>query len=178
MTASTLRNLLDEYDRSLAYTEDLLEGLTPDQITWRPQLESSAIGWHLGHQGAVAHFMLRNLTAAEPTIDAGIDALMDSATPERDRGDLPALDQIHEYRTHVAHRVRYRISQIDTGEIGAPNQLPLIATTMLTAIINHEYQHSKWIGEVRTDAFRLAPPPRPTSPRLSTVDDYLMVTAL
>lgn len=178
MTASVLQNLLAEYDRSLLYTDSLLADLTPDQIAWRPEAESSAIGWHLGHQGAVSHFMLRNLTAAEPSIDTDIDALMDSATPERDRGELPTLDRINEYRTRVADRVRYRIGQIDSGEIGSPNQLPLIATTMLTAIVNHEYQHSKWIGEVRSDAFGLAVPPDPVSPLLSTVDGYLMVTTL
>ncbi len=109
MTTSDLQNLLDEYDRSLLYTESLLEGLTPGQVAWRPEAESSAIGWHLGHQGAVSHFMLRNLTAAEPSIDTDIDALMDSATPEPDRGELPSLDRIHEYRNVVAERVRYRI---------------------------------------------------------------------
>ena len=95
MTASiTLRDLLDELDRSNAYTNDLQSGLTPAQIAWRPNAESSAIGWHLGHQAAVAHFMLRNLVAAEPSIDVDIDRLMDSATPERQRGDLPSLKRI------------------------------------------------------------------------------------
>lgn len=32
MTTSVLQNLVDEYDRSLLYTESLLEGLTPDQV--------------------------------------------------------------------------------------------------------------------------------------------------
>jgi len=177
MTTSVLQNLVDEYDRSLLYTDSLLEGLTPDQVAWRPEAESSAIGWHLGHQGAVSHFMLRNLTAAEPSIDTDIDALMDSATPERDRGQLPSLDRIHEYRSVVAERVRYRIRQIDAGEIGSPNHLPLIATTMLSAIINHEYQHSKWIGEVRNDTFGFALPANPVSPCLSTADGYVMITA-
>ena len=89
MPTSTLRDLLDELDRALTYTDDLQVGLTPEQIAWRPEAESSAIGWHLGHQPAVAHYMLRNLIAAEPRIDADIDALMDSATPERHRGALP-----------------------------------------------------------------------------------------
>jgi hypothetical protein len=46
----TLRDLLRELDRAHAYTEDLRDGLTPDQIAWRPGPESSGIGWHLGHQ--------------------------------------------------------------------------------------------------------------------------------
>lgn len=120
MPSPTLRDLLGEFDRALAYTTDLQVGLTPEQIAWRPEAESSGIGWHLGHQGAVAHYMLRNLTAAEPSIDADIDALMDSATPERHRGDLPSLDRIREYRSVVAERIHYRIGQITK----APSEHP------------------------------------------------------
>ena len=176
MPTPTLSELLAEYDRALAYTEDLQVGLTPEQITWRPQPESSGIGWHLGHQGAVAHFMLRNLTAAEPRIDPEVEALMDSATPERERGDLPGLDRIREYRGVVAERIHHRISQIDQGAVGAPQQLRVIAGTLLVALINHEYQHSKWIGEVRTGAFGLDAPPPPSSPRLTNIDGYVVLT--
>ena len=173
MPTSTLRDLLDELDRALTYTDDLQVGLTPEQIAWRPGSDSSAIGWHLGHQSAVAHYMLRNLIAAEPSIDADIDALMDSATPERHRGDLPSLERLRAYRSAVAERIRYRIGQIDEGAVGAPNQLRLIASTLLIAIVNHEYQHSKWIGELRTGALGLDAPPVPRSPRLSIIDDYV-----
>ena len=176
MPTPTLPDLLDEYDRALAYTQDLQDGLAPEQIAWRPHAESSGIGWHLGHQGAVAHFMLRNLTAAEPSIDADIDALMDSATPERHRGDLPSLDRIREYRRVVAERIHHRIAQIDQGAVGAPNQLRVIGATLLIAVINHEYQHSKWIGEIRTGTFGLDAPPLPSSPRLSITDDYVVLT--
>jgi hypothetical protein len=141
------------------------------RIAWRPESESSAIGWHLGHQPAVAHYMLRNLIAAEPSIDADIDALMDSATPERHRGDLPSLERIRVYRSAVAAR----IGQIDQRAVGAPNQLRLIASTLLIAIVNHEYQHSKWIGELRAGAFGFDVPPLPSSPRLSIVDDYVVL---
>jgi hypothetical protein len=175
MPTSTLRDLLGELDRALAYTDDLQVGLTPEQIAWRPESESSAIGWHLGHQPAVAHYMLRNLIAAEPSIDADIDALMDSATPERHRGDLPSLERIHVYRRAVAARIHDRIGQIDQRAVGAPNQLSLIASTLLIAIVNHEYQHSKWIGELRAGAFGLDVPPLPSSPRLSIVDDYVVL---
>jgi DinB superfamily len=175
MPTSTLRDLLGEFERALAYTDDLQVGLTPEQIAWRPDPESSAIGWHLGHQPAVAHFMLRNLLAAEPSIDADLDALMDSATPERHRGDLPSLDRIRAYRSEVASRVHDRIGQVDQGAVGAPNQLRLIASTVLIAIVNHEYQHSKWIGELRTDAFGLDLPPLPSSPRLNVIDDYVVL---
>ena len=175
MPTSTLRDLLGELDRALAYTDDLQVGLTPEQIAWRPESESSAIGWHLGHQPAVAHYMLRNLIAAEPSIDADIDALMDSATPERHRGDLPSLERIRAYRSAVAARIHDRIGQIDQHAVGAPNQLRLIASTLLIAIVNHEYQHSKWIGELRAGAFGLDVPPLPSSPRLSIIDDYVVL---
>ena len=170
-------NLLGEFDRALAYTDDLQVGLTPEQIAWRPEAQSSAIGWHLGHQPAVAHYMLRNLIAAEPSIDAEIDALMDSATPERHRADLPSLEHIHAYRRAVAARIHDRIGQIDERAVGAPNQLRLIASTLLIAIVNHEYQHSQWISELRTDAFGLDLPPLPSSPRIGVIDDYVVLKA-
>lgn len=176
MPSPTLQDLLEELDRAHAYTDDLQQGLTADQIAWRPTAESSGIAWHLGHQAAVAHFMLRNLTAAEPHIDPEIDALMDSATPELRRGDLPSLERIRDYRDVVAERIHHRIDQIDQGAVGAPNQLRTIASTMLIAIVNHEYQHSKWISELRTTAFGLAEPPVPASPRLGSIDGYVMLT--
>ena len=178
MTASTtLRDLLDELDRAHAYTNDLQSGLTPDQMVWRPNAESSAIGWHLGHQAVVAHFMLRNLVAAEPSIDVDIDRLMDSATPERQRCDLPSLERIRDLRTAVAERIHFQIGEIDRGAVGAPNQLQVIASTLLVVIVNHEYQHSKWIAEVRTDDFGLDAPPTPCSPRLTVIDGYTVLTA-
>src|SRR5206468_11147991 len=73
--------LLREYDRARAYTDELWKDLSPDEVTWRPHENSSAIGWHLGHQAHVAHFMIRNLTAAEPSPDPALDGLMDSALP-------------------------------------------------------------------------------------------------
>lgn len=178
MPMPSLRDLLLELDRAHAYTDTLQDGLSPDQIAWRPTAAFSGIGWHLGHQGAVAHYMLRNLTAAEARIDPQLEALMDSATAELDRGDLPPLDRIREYRATVADRIRYRIGQIDDGAVGAPNQLRIIATNLLVAIVNHEYQHSKWIGEVRADAFALDLPPVPTSPWLDVVDDYVVLTMI
>jgi hypothetical protein len=175
MPTPTLRDLLGELDRALAYTADLQAGLTPEQIAWRPTATSSAIGWHLGHQSAVAHYLLRNLIAAEPSIDPGIDVLMDSATPERDRGELPPLERIRAHRHAVAARIHARIEQIDEGAVGAPKQLRVIGSTLLIAIVNHEYQHSKWIGELRASAFGLGVPAPPTSARLSIIDDYVVL---
>ena len=171
----TLTDLLDEYDRSLAYTADLIDGLTDEQIVWRPDEESSGIGWHLGHQAAVAHFMVRNLTAAEPSPDPELDGLMDSATAERERGALPDVARILDYRGAIADRVRFRIGQIDAGNVGAPDQLRMIAGTLLVAVVNHEYQHSKWIGEVRNEAHGLDLPPAATSANLTVVDGYTVL---
>ena len=74
-----LVDLLDEYAAATDYSLELVEGLTAEQIAWRPNTDSSAIGWHLGHQGAVNHYMVRNLTAAEVTFDA---ALIECSTPQ------------------------------------------------------------------------------------------------
>ena len=48
---------------------------------------------------------------------------------------------------------------------------------MMIAIINHEYQHSKWIGEVRSEQLGHDLPDTPTSDALELVDGYLMLTS-
>lgn len=174
-TPHTLADLVEEYERALAYTEQLWIDLTPDEVRWRPHEQSSAIGWHLGHQAAVAHYLVRNLTAAEPLIDPALDAIMDSATQEPARGDLPDVERLASYRTTAAERVRFRVNNIATGNVGAPAQLEQIAITMMTAIVNHEYQHSKWIGEVRSDALQKVLPDMPRSERLTLLDGYVML---
>jgi hypothetical protein len=174
-TMRDLGELLREYDRALAYTDALVRDLTPDEIHWRPDEESSAIGWHLGHQAAVAHYMIRNLTAAEPSPDPELDPVMDSATPERQRGDLPTVERIVAYRASVADRVRFRISAIADGEVGAPAQLAVVGANVLTTIVNHEYQHDQWIGEVRSRDLGHSLPDRPTSPLLTEIDGYVIL---
>jgi hypothetical protein len=170
-----IADLLVEYDRARAYTDTLWDDLTPEQVRWRESDEASAIGWHLGHQAAVAHFMVRNLTAAEPSPDPALDGLMDSATPERGRGELPDPARLRAYRTGVADRLHYRIGRIADGDVGAPAQLRVIARTLLVAVINHEYQHDRWVGEVRERQLGEALPPPPESGLLTEVDGYLMV---
>lgn len=172
---STLTDLIAEYDRAIGYTRELWSDLTPAEVVWRESDEASAIGWHLGHQAAVAHFMVRNLTAAEPSPDPELDALMDSATAERDRGDLPDVGRLADYRDAVAERVRFRIGNIDSGNVGAPTQLRAIAHTLVTAVVNHEYQHSKWIGEVRSQVHNKDLPPIPESGLLIELDGYLVL---
>ena len=121
--------------------------------------------------------MVRNLTAAEPPLDAELDALMDSATAERERGNLPDVVRITDYRGAVAERVRFRIGNIESGNVGAPAQLRVIAQGLMTAVINHEYQHSKWIGEVRAETHGKDLPALPQSPLLTEIDGYLVVGA-
>lgn len=173
---SSIDDLLSTYDQALAHTDELWTDLTIDEVHWRADENSSAIGWHLGHQPAVAHFMVRNLTAAEPSIDVGLDTLMDSATPPSDRGNLPDLEQLRFYRDTVADRVRLRVGDIRDGNVEAPDQLAVVAKVLLVSLINHEFQHSKWIGEVRTEVHGHALPATPTSPMLSVIDGYSVVT--
>ena len=119
--------------------------------------------------------MVRNLTAAEPSPDPALDQLMDSANPEPARGELPHLDRLITFRTTVAERVHARMADIDQGRVGAPAQLRIISQHLLTAVINHEYQHDRWIGEVRTRDLGHALPDDPASGRLTQVDGYTMV---
>ena len=176
-TGMSIADLLAEYDRARDYTRTLYDDLTEEELVWRPSANSSAIGWHLGHQAAVTHFLVRNLMAAEPSIDPALDRLMDAATGEPDRGVLPPREQLVSYRDQVASRLHTRIGNIQSGDVGAPNQLRPVAQNLLIAVINHEYQHDQWIGEVRKDDIGKALPARPTADCLVTVDGYLMVDA-
>lgn len=173
-----VKALLREYDRARAYTDELWKDLSPDEVTWRPSEHSSAIGWHLGHQAHVAHFMIRNLTAAEPSPDPELDALMDSAQPERFRGALPTVKRLTEFRDTVAERVHARINDIAVGRVAAPAQLTVVATHLLIALINHEYQHDQWIGEVRANDLGHALPPDPDTGQVSRLDGYLVLNLL
>lgn len=181
MPSLSLTDLLDEYAVAQAYSLALVDGLTPDQVSWRPDQNSSAMGWHLGHQGAVNHYMVRNLTAAEVSFDKAFDAVFDSATPEPGRGELPPLAEIIGYREAIASSTRSIIERIGAGDVGAPAQLSSIADGLMRAVINHEYQHAKWIGEVRStmqSEMELdVALPTPASRRLVDVDGYWMVEA-
>ncbi|MGW1617402.1 DinB family protein [Streptomyces sp. NPDC002285] len=169
-----LTALLREYDRARAYTDEMWMDLTPDEVIWRPHENSSAIGWHLGHQAHVAHFMIRNLTAAEPSPDPELAGLMDSANPEKFRGALPTVERLTAFRDTVAARVHARITDVAAGNVGAPNQLTIVARHLLVALINHEYQHDQWISEVRADNLGHGLPSDPESDWLSRIDGYLV----
>lgn len=166
---------VDELRRAWAHTDTLWRDLDDDGLRWRPHAEASAIGWHLGHQAAVGHYMVRNLLAAEVSPDPDLDRLMDSATPEPDRGDLPSRQRLADYRAAVAGRIVARVDDVRAGRVGAPDQLRVVALTLVTALVNHEYQHDQWIAEVRTrDLGRELPAP-PESPWLTTIDGYFVL---
>jgi hypothetical protein len=167
--------LLAEYDRARAHTDQLWRDLSRDELHWRPEPGFSPIGWHLGHQAHVAHFMVRNLTAAEPSPAPDLDGVMDSANPESLRLPLPGPRRLREFRDTVAERVHARMRAIAAGDVGAPAQLGIVARTLLTAIVNHEYQHDRWIGEVRSRDLGRALPDVPVSDRLTTADGYPVV---
>jgi hypothetical protein len=175
---SDLTGLLREYDRARAYTDLLWKDLSADEVTWRPHEQSSAIGWHLGHQAHVAHFMIRNLTAAEPSPDPELDGLMDSANPEQFRGALPTVERLTWFRDTVAERVHARIGGIAAGRVGAPSQMTIVGTHLLTALINHEYQHDQWIGEVRAGDLGHPLPDDPSTDAVVRVDGYLVLHPL
>jgi hypothetical protein len=168
-----LPELLIEYDRARAYTDALWRDLSSEEVNWRPNPNSSAIGWHLGHQAHVAHFMLRNLIAAEASPDPALDALMDSANPEPGRGNLPSLDRLAAFRVEVAARIHARMTAIGARDVGAPAHQRSVGRHVLTVLINHEYQHDRWIGEVRERDLGHTLPPEPASARLTLVDNYL-----
>lgn len=167
--------LLEEYDRARAYTDDLWRDLTPDEVVWRPHDNSSAIGWHLGHQAHVAHFMIRNLTAAEPSPDPELDGLMDSANPEEFRGALPSLERLGVFRTTVAERVHARLGDIASRSGASPDQMTIVGAHLLTALINHEYQHDQWIAEVRSNNLGHQIPDDPATDAVCRIDGYLVL---
>lgn len=176
MGSLTLGDLLDEYTAAQRHSLALVDGLTAAEIAWRPHEQSSAIGWHLGHQAAVNHYMVRNLTAAEASFDVAFDRLFDSATPEPARGDLPTLDAIVGYRESIASSTQRVVRAVDAGEVGAPRQLARVAAGLLVAVINHEYQHAEWVAEVRA-TMRPGDPSSPASSRVERVDGYWMLVA-
>jgi hypothetical protein len=167
--------LVAELRRAWAHTDALWCDLDDEALAWRPHEQWSPIAWHLGHQASVAHFMVRNLLAAEPSPDPALDEVFDSATPERERGAVPDAARLGEFRSRVADRVLARVDDVRAGRVGAPSQLVVVATTVVTALVNHEYQHDQWIGEVRSGELGLALPERPVSPLLTEIDGYFVV---
>jgi uncharacterized damage-inducible protein DinB len=171
-----LATLREEYDLALQYTRSLYEDLPEPDVQWRPKQKSSAIAWHLGHQAAVNHFLLRNLFDAEPSIEPHFDVLFDAANPEENRGDLPPLADIEAYRQAVAARTHAGVEELLDASRAAPVQRTHALQTILINLINHEYQHDCWIGEMRQTRGYSIPRTTP-SQRASLVDGYWMLSS-
>lgn len=169
-----LVTLREEYDLARLYTRRLYEDLPEPDVQWRPEPKSSAIAWHLGHQAAVNHFLLRNLFDAEPSMEPRFDALFDAANPEENRGNLPPLADIVAYREAVAARTHARLEELRSGQRAAPSQASHTLRTLLMNLVNHEYQHDCWIGEMRQALGHPVPATAP-SQRTRRVDGYWML---
>ena len=144
-----LEMLRDEYDLARRYTQSLYADLPEADVQWRPAPRSSGIGWHLGHQAAINHFLVRNLLAAEPSVNPQFDALFDAVTPEEQRGTLPPLRAILTYREAIAHRTHAHLEALLAGTRPAAQQATYALGPLMVSLINHEYQHDCWVREVR-----------------------------
>ncbi len=115
---------------------------------------------------------------APSVIDAAAEAGC-SAIGENYAQDLlskrSTIERLGAYRAAVADRLRFRIGNIASGDVGAPAQLDVIARTLLVAVVNHEYQHSQWIGEVRQRDLGHSTPAHPTSALLTEIDGYCVL---
>lgn len=148
-----LESLRNEFDLAQRYTQSLYEDLNDADVQWRPTSQSSSIAWHLGHQGAVTHLLVRNLIEAEPSLNPRFDRLFDAANPQENRGDLPSLAEIATYRKAAGDRIHAHLTALLDGHRpaahGAAHQVVRIIGPILVGLINHEYQHNCWIREMR-----------------------------
>jgi hypothetical protein len=163
-----------EYDWARRYTQSLYEDLDEAEVQWRPAPKSSGIAWHLGHQAAVNHFLLRNLIDAEPSLNPQFDALFDAANPEERRSNLPPLAEIVAYREAVAQRTHDHLEALLGGSRPAAAQLAHAVGPILVSLIHHEYQHDCWVREMRAVLGR-AKPDAVFSSRVQQVDGYWML---
>jgi hypothetical protein len=167
--------LRDEYDLARRYTRHLYEDLSDAEVQWRPEPRSSSIAWHLGHQAAVTHVVLRNLVQAEPSLNPRFDALFDAANPQENRGNLPALAEIVAYRDAAAARTQAHLAAVlDGGGAAAHDaaqQVRRIMAPILASLINHEYQHDCWVREMRLRLGR-DKPDAVLSSRVRQIDGY------
>ena len=166
-----LEMLRYEYDQARRYTHSLYADLSEADVQWRPEPKSSGIGWHLGHQAAINHFLLRNLLAAESSLNPQFDALFDASTPEELRGQLPSLSAIVAYREEVARRTHAHMHTLLGGTRPAAQQAMHAMGPLLVSLINHEYQHDCWVREVRALLGRDTPD-RVFSHRVRQIDGY------
>jgi hypothetical protein len=143
-----------------------------EEVSWRPTPDSSAIGWHLGR----ARRSLHAGTSAPPTSPGPAHALMDSASLNP-AAETCQLDQLAAFRRGRSTRIHalddcHRRSRCRR----TPRSNRTVGRHLLTLLINHEYQHDRWIGEVRSDLPRTAA--GPSGACLTLVDNYLTLAEL
>ena len=167
--------LRDEYDLARRYTQSLYEDLSETDIQWRPSTTSSSIGWHLGHQAAVTHSLVRNLMNAEPSLNPQFDTLFDAANPQENRGNLPSLADIVAYRDDTAGAVQtHFVALLESDRPAAhdaAHQVARIISPIVVSLINHEYQHDCWVREMRALLGR-DQPDAVLSNRVRQIDGY------
>ena len=168
--------LRDEYDLARRYTQSLYADLPEAAVHWRPAPQSSGIGWHLGHQAAVNHFFMRNVLAAEPSLNPQFDALFDAVKPEEQRGTLPPLHAILTYREAIARHTHAHIEAVLAGTRPAAQQATYTLGALLVSLINHEYQHDCWVRQMRGLLGRETPDVG-FSRHVRQVDGYWMLPA-
>jgi len=144
-----LAMLRDEYDRARHYTPSLFADLPEADVYWRPALQSSGIGWHRGHQAAVNQVLVRNVLAAELSLNPQFDVLFDAVTLEEQRGTLPPLHTLLTYREAIARRTHAHLEAVLAGTRPAAQQATYALGPLLVSLINHEYQHDCWVREMR-----------------------------
>ena len=135
----TLSELLVEYDRAVAWTDSLWTDLSPAQVAWRPEPDSSAIGWHLGHQAAVAHhprFVISPWPSRAPTRTSTGSWIR----PLPNRIEVISPTSTESPGTGRRSPIGFDSESVrsTTAAVGAPAQLRLIAGTLLTVVVNHE----------------------------------------
>ena len=170
-----LETLREEYDLARRYTESLYADLSQAEMQWRPEPKSSSIAWHLGHQAAVTHLLLRNLIAGEPSFNPQFDTFFDAANPQEERGQLPEIDEIIAYRDAVAARTHSHLASVldpnrDVAH-DATQQVSRIIAPIVVSLINHEYQHDCWIREMR-DLLGRSQPDHVLSGQVRLIDGY------
>ncbi|WP_372470341.1 DinB family protein [Nonomuraea aurantiaca] len=99
-------------------------------------------------------------------------------TAPADPAAAPTVERLTAFRDTVAERVHARMNDIAGGRVTAPGQLTVVARHLLVALINHEYQHDQWIGEVRAHDLGHALPPDPGTGQVSRLDGYLVLNPL
>jgi DinB superfamily len=173
--------LREEYDLARRYTQSLYADLSDTEVQWRPTPTSSSIAWHLGHQAAVTHLLVRNLISAEPSLDPSLDALFDAANPPENRGTLPSLAEIIAYRESVAERTHAHLATVLEGDRpvahDAGHQVARIMGPIVVSLINHEYQHDCWVREMRA-LLNQDMPDRVLSRRVRQIDGYWGLTVM